>query len=278
MISADGRIENRGQISSAAGIAVQGDKGVDNSGTLFAKGDLELRTDGDIDNRGIVSAQGNARLAAKGAGSAIRSHAGSALAAGVDSTGKLGSSGSLTLSASGTLSAQGQNLAAQVLSAKASAVDLSDSQTSAQDINLTSTSGNLDLRRSRVSASQAVTATASQGLLSDAARVGAARIGITALDLSNVGGEWVQTGSSGMSVKVGGHLDNRGGTLSSVAGDLLLTSDGGVLDNHGGRLEAAKPGKQCWRGHRRPTACRYPQPTAGQPPGHAQRPRHAGAR
>ncbi|SEH91559.1 filamentous hemagglutinin [Pseudomonas asplenii] len=240
VISADGRIENRGQISSAAGIAVQGDKGVDNSGTLFAKGDLELRTDGDIDNRGIVSAQGNARLAAKGAGSAIRSHAGSALAAGVDSTGKLGSSGSLTLSASGTLSAQGQNLAAQALSAKASAVDLSDSQTSAQDINLTSTSGNLDLRRSRVSASQAVTATASQGLLSDAARVGAARIGITALDLSNVGGEWVQTGSSGMSVKVGGHLDNRGGTLSSVAGDLLLTSDGGVLDNHGGRLEAAK--------------------------------------
>jgi filamentous hemagglutinin len=242
VIGSDGRIENSGRISSATQLTAQADKSIDNSGTLFAQGDLALSAAGDIDNKGIVSAQGNARLTTTGAQSAIRSQAGSALAAGVDSSGKLGSSGSLTLTSAGTLTAKGQNLAAQHLSATAATVDLSDSQTSAQSVALTSTAGNLDVRRSRVTAGQGLTADAKQTLLSDAAQVGAAQITATALDLSNVGGKWVQTGSAGMRMTVTHSLDNSRGTLASggrldVSADTLgnqhgLVQSGGLGDLH----------------------------------------------
>ncbi|PIB62983.1 hemagglutinin repeat-containing protein [Pseudomonas sp. 2822-17] len=235
VIGSDGRIENHGQISSATDLTVRAAKGIDNDGTLYAQGNLDAHTAGDIDNRGIVSAQGNAALTATGANSAIRSHAGSALAAGVDSAGKLGSSGSLTLTSAGTLSAKGQNLAAQTLKASAAHVDLSDSQTSAQTVELTSTAGNLDLRRSRVTASRILTADANQSLLSDAAQVGAAQISVTALDLSNVAGKWVQTGSTGMQMTVARSLDNSGGTLSS-GGALGVSAD--TLNNAGGLVQS----------------------------------------
>ncbi|KIH84136.1 hemagglutinin repeat-containing protein [Pseudomonas batumici] len=235
VISADGRIENHGQISSATQLTVQADKGIDNNGTLFAQGKLELNTSGDIDNRGIVSAQGDTRLTAKGANSAIRSHAGSALAAGVDSTGKLGSAGSLTLTSAGTLTAKGQNLAAQTLSATATQVDLSDSQTSADTVELKSTVGKLDLRRSHLTAGQALTLHANQALLSDAAQLGAAQMTSTALDLSNVGGKWVQTSSAGMRVTVTRNLDNSGGIFAS-GGGLYVSAD--TLGNQGGLMQS----------------------------------------
>lgn len=236
VISSDGRIENRGQISSAADLTATADKGIDNSGTLFAQGNLALTTGADIDNKGIASAQGNARLSATGA---IRSHTGSALAAGVDSAGKLGNSGSLTLTSAGTITAKGQNLAAQKLTANAAQVDLSDSQTSAQSVELTSTNGNLDLRRSRVTAGQALTANANQSLLSDAAQVGAAQISVTALDLSNAAGKWVQTGNGGMRVTVTRNLDNTGGTLAS-GGRLDVSAN--TLGNRGGLVQSGAQG------------------------------------
>ncbi|KAF1006797.1 MAG: tRNA nuclease CdiA-2 [Pseudomonas fluorescens] len=279
VISADGRIENRGQISSAGQLGAAADKGLDNSGTLFAQGDVSLTSAADIDNSGIVSARGNTRVTVTGSDSAIRSHAGSALAAGVDSNGKLGDSGSLTLTSAGTLSAKGQNLAAGQLDAHARQVDLSDSQTSANTITLTS-SGDLDLRRSRTTATGALTAAANRQLLSDAAQLGAAQINVTAQDLSNQSGKWVQTGASGLRMNVSGHLDNtggqitsnamlnleartldntrgtvaatqtltvkgngirnQGGTLGSVEGDLVLSSGTDQLDNSGGRLETTR--------------------------------------
>lgn len=236
VIGSDGRIENRGQISSATQLTATADKGIDNSGTLYAQGNLDLKSAADIDNKGIASAQGDARLTAKGA---IRSQAGSALAAGVDSAGKLGDSGSLTLTSAGTITAKGQNLAAQKLTASAAQVDLSDSQTSAQTVDLTSTAGNLDLRRSRVTASQALTANANQALLSDAAQVGAAQISVTALDLSNVGGKWVQTGNAGMRVTVTRNLDNSSGILAS-GGGLDVSADS--LNNGGGLVQSGALG------------------------------------
>jgi filamentous hemagglutinin len=241
VIGSDGRIENQGQISSATHLTAQADKGIDNNGTLFAQGNLALETAGNIDNKGIVSAQGDTRLSAKGANSAIRSDAGSALAAGVDSTGKLGSSGSLTLTAAGTLTAKGQNLAAQTMKATAAQVDLSDSQTSAGTVELNSTAGHLDLRRSHVTAAQSLTANASQTLFSDAAQVGAAHIGIVAMDMSNVAGKWVQTGKAGMRVTLARNLDNHGGILSSggrldVSAKTLGNADGLVQSGDGGDL------------------------------------------
>ncbi|WP_412548626.1 hemagglutinin repeat-containing protein [Pseudomonas sp. MWU13-2105] len=254
VIRADGRLENSGQISSAGSTQVDAGSGVQNSGTLYAKGDLTLKTTADIDNSGIVAAQGNTRVTAVN----LRSTSGSTLAAGVDSSGKLGQTGSLTLDASGQLSAKGQNIAAESLQAQAAAVDLSDSQTSAAQLTLTSGQGDIDVSRARVSAKGMLTATAAKVLRTDSATVSAAQVGIKAAQLSNVKGEILQSGLSLASIDLQGALDNSQGVIASqgalnitaaslsnyqgsigsVKSSLALTATDGLLDNSNGHLQA----------------------------------------
>ena len=254
VIRADGRLENSGQISSSGATQVETGAGVANSGTLYAKGDLTLKTAADIDNNGIVAAQGNTRVTAGN----LRSTSGSTLAAGVDSSGKLGRTGSLSLDASGRLSAKGQNIAAEGLQAQAATVDLSDSQTSAAQLTLTSGQGDVDVSRARVAAKGALTVTAANALRTDGAKVSAAQVRLKAHDLSNVKGQVLQSGPSVTSIELQGALDNsqgviasqgalnittgsltnRQGSLGSVGSSLTLTATGGVLDNSDGHLEA----------------------------------------
>ena len=219
VIRADGRLENSGQISSAGSTQVEAGAGVQNSGTLYAKGDLSLKTAADIDNSGIVAAQGNTRVTAGN----LRSTGGSTLAAGVDSSGKLGQTGSLSLDASGQLSAKGQNIAAESLQAQAAAVDLSDSQTSATQLTLTSGQGDVDVSRAHVAAKGALTATAAQVLRTDSATVSSAQARLKANALSNVKGQVLQSGPSATSIELQGALDNSQGVIASQ-GALNITA------------------------------------------------------
>ncbi|MCP1443229.1 filamentous hemagglutinin [Pseudomonas sp. GGS8] len=254
VIRADGRLENSGQISSAGSTTVEAGTGVQNSGTLYAKGDLTISTSADLDNSGMVAAQGNTRVTVAN----LRSTSGSTLAGGVDSSGKLGQTGGLTLDASGQLSAHGQNIAAESLQAQAGALDLSDSQTSAAQVTLTSRQGDVDVSRARVAAKGTLTATAAKVLRTDGAKVSAAQVGIKAGQLSNVKGEVLQSGLSLTSIDLQGALDNSQGviasqgtlkvtaaslnnyqgSLGSVKSSLTLTATNGLLDNSNGHLEA----------------------------------------
>ncbi|WP_371919154.1 hemagglutinin repeat-containing protein [Pseudomonas sp. GW460-R15] len=254
VIHADGRLENSGQISSAGSTTVEAGTGVQNSGTLYAKGDLTINTSADLDNSGMVAAQGNTRVTVAN----LRSTSGSTLAGGVDSSGKLGQTGGLTLDASGQLSAHGQNIAAESLQAQAGALDLSDSQTSAAQVTLTSRQGDVDVSRARVAAKGTLTATAAKVLRTDGAKVSAAQVGIKAGQLSNVKGEVLQSGLSLTSIDLQGALDNSQGviasqgalkvtaaslnnyqgSLGSVKSSLTLTATNGLLDNRSGHLEA----------------------------------------
>ncbi len=254
VIRADGRLENSGQISGAGSTQVETGSGVQNSGTLYAKGDLTLKTSADIDNSGIVAAQGNTRVTAAN----LRSTRGSTLAAGVDSSGKLGQTGSLTLDASGQLSANGQNIAPESLQAQGASIDLSDSQTSAAQLTLTSRQGDVDVSRARVAAKGTLTATAAKVLRTDGAKVSAAQVGIKAGQLSNVKGEVLQSGLSLASIDLQGALDNsqgviasqgalnitaaslsnNQGSIGSVKSSLTVTATDGLLDNSNGHLEA----------------------------------------
>uniref|UniRef100_UPI003F58DDCA two-partner secretion domain-containing protein n=1 Tax=Pseudomonas helvetica TaxID=3136738 RepID=UPI003F58DDCA len=254
VIRADGRLENSGQISSAGSTTVEAGTGVQNSGTLYAKGDLTINTSADLDNSGMVAAQGNTRVTVAN----LRSTSGSTLAGGVDSSGKLGQTGGLTLDASGQLSAHGQNIAAESLQAQAGALDLSDSQTSAAQVTLTSRQGDVDVSRARVAAKGTLTATAAKVLRTDGAKVSAAQVGIKAGQLSNVKGEVLQSGLSLTSIDLQGALDNSQGviasqgalkvtaaslnnyqgSLGSVKSSLTLTATNGLVDNSSGHLEA----------------------------------------
>ncbi|WP_148054001.1 two-partner secretion domain-containing protein, partial [Pseudomonas brassicacearum] len=56
VISADGKLQNPGAISSATATRINA-ASVENSGTLYATGDLGLDSTGDIDNSGTVASQ-----------------------------------------------------------------------------------------------------------------------------------------------------------------------------------------------------------------------------
>ncbi|WP_181007079.1 hemagglutinin repeat-containing protein [Pseudomonas syringae] len=234
VISADGKLQNQGAISSATTARINATS-VDNSGSLYAKGDLNLASSGDIDNSGTIASQNQTSISAK----AIRSTKGSSLAAGAGVDGKLGSSGNLAVRAT-SVKAQGQNLAAGDVSIQADDLDLSGSQTQGRNVTLTANNGDANLSGSKVDASQTLTASATKTLRTDSATVNADNLQLNASDLSNVGGELVQTGVADTSIKAAGTLDNRSGRIASNADNARLSAS--HVDNRSGTIEHAGKG------------------------------------
>ena len=234
VISADGKLQNQGAISSATTARINATS-VDNSGSLYAKGDLGLVTSGDIDNSGTIASQNNTTVTGK----AIRSNRGSALAAGAATDGKLGSSGNLTVQAA-TVTAQGQNLAAGDINLQADDLDLSGSQTQGRNVTLTANNGDANLSGSKVDASQTLMASATKTLRTDSATVNADNLQLNASDLSNVGGELVQTGVADTSINASATLDNRSGRIASNANNSRLSAS--RVDNSSGNIEHAGQG------------------------------------
>ncbi|KPW79952.1 filamentous hemagglutinin N-terminal domain-containing protein, partial [Pseudomonas cannabina] len=234
VISADGKLQNQGAISSATTTRINATS-VDNSGSLYAKSDLNLTSSGDIDNSGTIASQNQTSISAK----AIRSTKGSSLAAGAGEDGKLGSSGNLAVRAT-SVKAQGQNLAAGDLSVQADDLDLSGSQTQGRNVSLTASNGDANLSSSRVDASQTLTASATKTLRTDSASVNADNVQLNASDVSNVGGELVQTGVADTLINASATLDNRSGRIASNANNTRLRAN--RVDNSGGNIEHAGQG------------------------------------
>ena len=82
VVTADGLLQNAGQISSSGNTQIDTQAGIQNSGTLYAQGDTHLDTRGNIDNSGVIAALGDVALAATGAGSRIANNSGALLNAG----------------------------------------------------------------------------------------------------------------------------------------------------------------------------------------------------
>ncbi|WP_236433105.1 hemagglutinin repeat-containing protein [Pseudomonas syringae] len=234
VISADGKLQNQGAISSATATRINATS-VDNSGSLYAKSDLNLASSGDIDNSGTIASQNQTSINAK----AIRSTKGSSLAAGAGVDGKLGSSGNLTVRAT-SVKAEGQNLAAGDLSIQADDLDLSGSQTQGHNVTLTANNGDANLSGSKVDASQTLAASATKTLRTDSASVNADNLQLNASDLSNVGGELIQTGVADTAINASATLDNRSGRIASNANNARLSAN--RVDNSGGTIEHAGQG------------------------------------
>jgi filamentous hemagglutinin len=260
IITANGQLENAGHLTSRGDTLIDAQDGVQNTGIIYAQGNLALGTRGDIGNSGSIAAQGNASLAASGADSRIDSTAEAILAAGVRTDGTIdttGTLGNLTLAATRRIAAQGRNLSGADQSLTAQAVDLSASQTSANNLTITASSGDIDLSDATLAASQTLSAHASQTLRTDAANLAARQIDATAHDLSNVQGRIIAgqaidlsitqladntqglLGANGRLSLDAARIDNTGGVIGSVQDALSLTARTGELDNTAGRIEAA---------------------------------------
>ncbi len=240
IVTAEGRLENAGRITSADHTQIDTSGGIDNSGTIYAQGNASLTTRDNIDNSGVIAALGDATLAATGANSQITSTNSSVLGAGVQADGSIGNSGALSVNASKTLTAQGQNLSGGEQTLAAQAIDLTGSQTSGADLRLSASQGDIDLTGATVAASQTLTANASQTLRTDQATLSAMQINASAHDLSNVQGEIVQVGSGDLVLNLPGNLDNTQGRIATNSQNFNLAA--ATLTNTDGQLEHASTG------------------------------------
>ena len=226
--------------------------GIDNSGTIYAQGNTKLNTRGNVGNTGTLVAQGNTSIAATN----VASDAHSVIAAGVQDNGTPGGSGNVQVSATGQLTALGQNLAGGDLSLTGSAIDISGSQTAANNISINA--GNtVDASHATLVGDGELQVTAHTVRL-DHGQIAADRLRFDAAMLSNRNGLLLQTGTGLAVVRVLTKLDNTGGTVSSngsaditvgellnrdgviTAGNALQVQTSGAFDNTSGWLEAAQ--------------------------------------
>ena len=240
IVTAEGRLENAGRITSTSYAQLDATGSIENSGTIYAQDNAGLSTRDNIENSGVIAALGNTTLAATGTDSRITSTNSSVLGAGVQTDGSIGNGGALSINATKTLTAQGQNLSGGGQTMAAQAIDLSGSQTSASDLHLSASQGDIDLTGASVAASQTLTVDADQTLRTDQATLSAAQINARAHDLSNVQGEIVQIGSGGMTLALPGNLDNTQGRIATNSDNLDLAA--ATLTNTGGTFEHAGNG------------------------------------
>ncbi|BEP66769.1 hypothetical protein GmRootV35_12830 [Variovorax sp. V35] len=204
-----------GSINTATDLAIQAGS-LSNGGTLRGANDVNVTVGGTLTNGGSITAGRNTTLAAEN----VQSNAAGVIGAGIQSDGQLATGqiaqGTLRVTATGALVANGTNLAAGDAAFQGASVDLSGKQTSAANIAIVATQGDVNTSKSVIT---------TPGMLSIVA-TGA---------LTNVEGVLAANGATQVDAA---SLDNNHGTLASVTGDLRVTTSG-TTDNTSGSLLAA---------------------------------------
>lgn len=237
VINADGTISNSGSVTASEHIQVATKNDVINDGTLHALVTTVVKADNSVVNSGIIAARGNTTVTA----AAITSHASGALAAGMNADGTLGGSSNLTLNSDGILRAHGQNLASATLMATGKNVDLSNSQTSANRIDVTAINGDISLTRANIDASQELSLSTARSLNNDGGKLVADKLTLTASHLSNQQGVIQQRGHNDLTLAMRKGINNREGTIASNGKNMTLSSS--LLQNQQGEIIHAGDGQ-----------------------------------
>ncbi|TPG63334.1 hemagglutinin repeat-containing protein [Ewingella americana] len=237
VVTADGHLENSGKISSKGDMALTSNAAINNSGEMLAEGNASLTTAGDLHNSGSITSRHHLQTQS----ATLNSEQGSVLAAGVQQDGKLGGNGNLTLNASGQLRAQGQNLASGDIIARSQGMNISHSQTGAQNMVLDAGQGDLLTGSgAQVEAQQQLTANSRQWLNNDGGKLSANQLIINVHDLSNQQGALEQLGGEALQLNPQGTLNNQGGSIASNGKDLSISA--ARINNQGGKIIHAAQG------------------------------------
>nr|WP_240531337.1 filamentous hemagglutinin N-terminal domain-containing protein [Variovorax boronicumulans] len=226
-----------GSIKAATDLGIQAGSLV-NGGSLRGGNDANITVGGALTNDGSVTAGRNTTITA----GSVQSGTASVLGAGIQSDGKLGGAGDLRVTTTGALIANGTNLAAGNAALQGASVDLSAGQTSATNIAITATQGNVTTSKATVvtPGTLSVTANAQPGqtLVNEGGKLSANQLDLKVSNIANTqGGEIVQTGTGATHIVTSGAIDNSGGMLASN-GSLAFTA--ASLNNKGGTLRAAQ--------------------------------------
>ncbi|OEZ65950.1 filamentous hemagglutinin [Janthinobacterium sp. HH103] len=214
-----------------------------NSGSLYAGANQTLRASGDVSNTGTILAQGHNTI---NAGS-LTGSASSLLAAGVKADGSLLAAGNLNVTTAQALRASGQNLAAGNMVFSGATVDVTGSQTSASNIALNASAGDVSTSGAVVTTLGTLEVHAAnhygQRWENGRGQVSAGQLTVQVANLGNVQGSIIQTGSGASSLNLtspGGVLDNTSGRIA--VNSVSLNLNAGVLANTDGKIEHAGSG------------------------------------
>ncbi|WP_426107736.1 hemagglutinin repeat-containing protein [Massilia sp. TSP1-1-2] len=227
--------------NAAGGIYARGDldavaNSIDNSGSMYAAGGVNLSAIGALANSGVIAAQGNATIGAN----SIFAGAGSLLGAGVMSNGAMAQRGDLNVNTIASLAAHGQNLAASNAILAGAAVDLSGSQTSAANVTLNASAGDVTSADATVTTPGTLAVTARASLLNQRATLSAGQLVARVSDLDNSEGTIIQIGTGDTSIGLLGTLNNTAGRIAVNSDNLTL--DAATLINTGGAIEHSGAG------------------------------------
>jgi filamentous hemagglutinin len=199
-----------GSINAATDLGIQAGS-LANSGSLRGANDVNVAVDGELtnDGSGSITAGHNTTITA----GSVLGTAG-VFGAGIQNDGTVGAVGDLRVTTANALVANGTNIAAGNATLQGASVDLSGSQTSAANIAVTSTLGNVTTSHAKVVTPGALSITAAKALSNTEGTVAAD--GATTIDAAS--------------------LDNSSGTLASVKGDLRVTTIGATTNKAGNML------------------------------------------
>nr|WP_233101904.1 hemagglutinin repeat-containing protein [Variovorax sp. IB41] len=231
---------SKGQIDAATDLDVKAGA-VANTGSLRGTHDITMNVGGDLANDGNITAGRNNTVTA----GSVKAGSAGVFGAGIQADGTLGATGALSVRAGGALAAQGRNLAAGDAALQGASVDVSGSQTSAANIALTATRGDVTTSKAAVVTPGtlviAANNQAAQALVNAGGQLNANQLDLKLSNLANTnGGEIVQVGMAATTIAVAGTLNNDGGRIASNGRDLSLGA-GGAMTNAAGRIEHAAP-------------------------------------
>jgi filamentous hemagglutinin len=230
-----------GSINAATDLGVQAGS-LANGGSLRGANDVSVAVGGAMTNDGSVTAGRNTTITA---GSLQGSNTG-VLGAGIQSDGKLGGVGDLRVTtppAHWSPMARISRLGNATL--QGASVDLSSSQTSAANIAVTATQGDVITSKATVVTPGTLSITASvqpaQILINDAGQLNAGQLQINVANIANTNaGEIVQTGTGASTITASGTLNNDGSRIASNGQDLSLRA--GSISSANGKIEHAGSG------------------------------------
>ena len=256
-------VRNAGHIGASAGdVKIDSQGRIVNEGVISGKQDVQINTKSDFVQKGKVeTARGDVLVGAKNkitqmgstiSGGHIRYQAdsveagkSSVLAAGVEENGKVrevdevGETKNLEIKTVKTTVAKGKNIASGKVDVQAKKVDVSESQTSGQDVHIVAHKGEINASKATVVAKNEINLHTPSQLLTQHANLKADWIGATAQGVENQHGRWASQGMRDFSLNLEKGLNNEKGLILS-GGNMSLTQKNQFLNNREGRLLSGK--------------------------------------
>ena len=256
-------VRNAGHIGASAGeVKIDSQGRIINEGVISGKQDVQIKTKSDVIQKGKVeTARGDVLVDAKNkitqmgstiSGGHIRYQAdsveagkSSVLAAGIEENGKVreidevSETKNLEIKTAKTTVAKGKNIASGKVDVQAKTVDVSESQTSGQDVHIVAHQGEMNANQATLIAKNEINLHTPSQLLTQHANLKADWINATAQRVENQQGRWASQGTRDFSLNLEQGLNNEKGLILS-GGNMSLTQQNQFLNNREGRLLSGK--------------------------------------